>query len=241
LSPLHHATRTSPSFNPSTPLRSEIQPDKTQRVPLATTISNQQQRQKQWRNKSTKQMTSLAPPESTSTGMSHFNKRRKMENHICGGDDGPCDSSSSASIAALQNSWDAAFGLQEEAKQWVQQEQERSNVSYLTPGPSYEHCVSQNGKAPLQQFQKAFVEFGDRYGGRARGGKATSATAGTKTTTVEPSVVLVAGKRGLGTNRGHGSRSISARSWTCDLHERCSSVHHVHAWTGTRKCRRCVL
>mmetsp|Transcript_19558 Transcript_19558/g.53854 ORF Transcript_19558/g.53854 Transcript_19558/m.53854 type:complete len:391 (-) Transcript_19558:203-1375(-) len=95
-----------------------------------------------------------------------------------------------ATVVRSKNSWDAAFGLQEEAKKWVQQEEERSNMSYLTPGPSYEHYVSQNGKVPPKQFQEAFVEFGNRYGGRARGFKVT--TTGTKTTTVEPSVVLVA-------------------------------------------------
>ena len=129
-------------------------------------------------------MTSLAQPESTSTGVFHINKRPKLEHQICSGEHGPRDST------ALQNSWDAAFGLQEEAKKWVQQEEQRSKMSYLGPGPSYKHYVSRNGTVPPKQFREAFVEFGTRYGGRARGGEAT--TGGTKITSVEPSVLLVA-------------------------------------------------
>ena len=90
----------------------------------------------------------------------------------------------------LPNSWDAAFGLQEEAKIWVKQEENRSKMSYLVPGPSYKHYVSRNGTVPREQFREAFVEFGNRYGGKTKRDETT--TAGTKSTTAELSVVLVA-------------------------------------------------
>lgn len=132
-------------------------------------------------------MTSLTQSEYTSTGVSHFNKRHKGRESD-EEQDGP---RTARAPPTLQDSGDAAFGLQEEAKQWVQQEDERAATSYLTPGPSYKYYVSQNGEVPLRQFREAFYEFWNRYGGRGRGGKATTTT-GTKTTTAEPSVVLVA-------------------------------------------------
>ena len=134
-------------------------------------------------------MTSLAQPDSNVDRSFHINKRQKVENQICGGEDGSRDSGTTCT-PTIQDSWDVAFGLQEEAKQWVQQEEERSKTPYLPPGPSYKPYVSQNGKVPLRQFQEAFSECGNRYGGRGRKAKATATEK--KTSTMAPSVVLVA-------------------------------------------------